>query len=200
MALHIEKYFVCVYLGGSPDEPTVKRRLDRMYHKDIISYGDAEEKFMVFSFSGDAFVRGQVRKLLGTVISIMRGWLPLEYLVSLFSEDDVFDAPAVPGWPLYLSESKYDIWEAKYMIRLDPRRIPVLQVAEGPDDCRKSNTDVYKRNNKQSRHINTMYHSTLVVNKECCKSLIIFQNFYYFIFITSVITLFLLSLVPHGGN
>ena len=90
-----------------------------MYHKDIIT-DEAGDKFMVISFSGDAFLRGQIRKLLGTVISIMRGWLPLEYLVSLFSEDDVYDSPAVPGWPLYLSESKYDLWEAKHMIRLDP--------------------------------------------------------------------------------
>lgn len=139
-----------------------------MYHKDIIT-DEARDHFMVFSFSGDAFLRGQIRKLLGAVISIMRGWLPLEYLVSLFSENDVFDSPAVPGWPLYLSESKYDIWEAKYMIRLDPRRIPVLQIAEGPDDCRESNNDVYKRNNKQSRHINSEDHSKLIVKEECCK-------------------------------
>ena len=93
--------------GGSPDEPTVKRRLDRIFHKDILTDEDGEQ-FAVFSISGDGFVRGQIRKVLGTVLSVMRGWLPVSYIDALLSDDDVYDAPSVPGWPLFLAESKYD--------------------------------------------------------------------------------------------
>ena len=93
--------------GGSPDEPTVKRRLDRVFHKDILLDEDGEQ-YVVFSVSGDGFVRGQIRKMLSTILCIMRGWLPVSYIDALLSADDVFDAPTLPGWPMYLAESKYD--------------------------------------------------------------------------------------------
>jgi tRNA pseudouridine(38-40) synthase len=41
---------------------------------------DIGENWVVFSISGDAFLRGQVRKLVGLTLAITRGWLPEWYL------------------------------------------------------------------------------------------------------------------------
>ena len=65
---------------------------------------------MVFSVSGDAFLRGQVRKLVGLALAITRGWLPEWYLdVAIKSRtgDSVCDIPSVPKEGLSLAECRY---------------------------------------------------------------------------------------------
>jgi tRNA U38,U39,U40 pseudouridine synthase TruA len=61
---------------------------------------DNSENWVVFSVSGDAFLRGQVRKLVGLALAIVRGWLPEWYLDAALSggewADAVCDVPAVP--------------------------------------------------------------------------------------------------------
>jgi tRNA pseudouridine synthase len=60
--------------------------------------------------SGDAFLRGQVRKLVGLALAITRGWLPEWYLdVAIKSRtgDSVCDIPSVPKEGLSLAECRY---------------------------------------------------------------------------------------------
>ena len=60
--------------------------------------------------SGDAFLRGQVRKLVGLALAITRGWLPEWYLdVAIKSKtgDSVCDIPSVPKEGLSLAECRY---------------------------------------------------------------------------------------------
>jgi len=119
-------------------------------------------------------LRGQVRKLIGTAISIMKGWLPIDYLEALLSPDDVFDAPSAPGWPMYLAESKYDRFEAKYGIRLDARRIPVVEVTKAKQEdgviVRNESTDEYRGHENQCRGMDFHDLSPEVVNTELCKN------------------------------
>ena len=64
----------------------------------------------MFSVSGDAFLRGQVRKLVGLALAITRGWLPEWYLdVAIKSRtgDSVCDIPSVPKEGLSLAECRY---------------------------------------------------------------------------------------------
>lgn len=183
--------------GASPDELTVKRRLDRMYHKDLLVSG--EEHYVVFSLSGDAFLRGQIRKIIGTVLCVMRGWLPLEYLAKLFSLNDVFDTPMAPGWPLYLAETKYDRWEAKYLIRLDPRRIPLTDGFNGADleeigsgEYRQGGTgDLYTKHRNQCRAMAETSFASASVNTQLCK------NGDFLSSLTEVSKLFLSLNFPH---
>merc|ERR1719487_1600149 len=42
----------------------------------------------------------------------------------LFSPSVITDVPSVPGFPLYLAECKYDKFEAKFGLHMDPRRDP----------------------------------------------------------------------------
>ena len=78
--------------GASPDEIIVKRRIDRIYHKDLLVVDG--EYYVVFSVSGDAFLRGQIRKVIGAVLCVIRGWISLAYFERLFSEE-VLDVPMV---------------------------------------------------------------------------------------------------------
>lgn len=108
--------------GAAPSESTVSRRLDRLYHKELLSIRG--EPWVVFSVSGDSILRGQIRKLLGLTTAIALGFLPEEYLDDVFSSSRVMEIPALPGWGLYLAECRYACYEAKYTdFRLDPRRM-----------------------------------------------------------------------------
>ena len=65
--------------GCCPYDCSTIRQIDRFYHKEIVR--DAEDRqWAVFSVSGDQFLRGQIRRMVGVAVAIARGWLPLEYL------------------------------------------------------------------------------------------------------------------------
>lgn len=61
--------------------------------------------------------------MLAMAICVLNKWLPIELFSAALSTDNVLNLPSLPGYPLMLSECKYDRWEAKYYMRLDPRRI-----------------------------------------------------------------------------
>jgi tRNA pseudouridine(38-40) synthase len=107
--------------GICPDDAIARRDTGRFYHKKLLVVEDRE--WAVFSVSGDAFLRGQVRKMLGLAIGVIRGWIPMEYAKHSLEANVMCDIPLVPGCGLYLAECKYDKWEAKYGVRIDPRRI-----------------------------------------------------------------------------
>jgi tRNA pseudouridine(38-40) synthase len=69
--------------GACPDDSSALRVVDRLYHKDSLkgSVTDTEgsETWIVFSVSGDNFIRGQIRRMLGLSIALARGWLPIKY-------------------------------------------------------------------------------------------------------------------------
>jgi tRNA pseudouridine(38-40) synthase len=111
--------FVCG--GACPDDPAAFRKVDRVFHKEMVAINS--ESWAVFSVSGDAFLKGQVRKMLGLSIGIARGWLPEEMFDIALNSETIVDLPALPGWGLYLAECRFACWEAKYVdSRLDPRR------------------------------------------------------------------------------
>ena len=65
------------------------------------------ENWVVFSVSGDAFLRGQVRKLVGLALSITRGWLPEWYLdLAIQNHDSIVDIPSVPKEGLSMAECR----------------------------------------------------------------------------------------------
>ena len=111
--------------GACPEESAAVRILNRMYHKDLLVM-ENNENWVVFSVSGDGFLRGQVRKLIGLALSIVRGWLPEWYLDVAVSaapwQDAICDVPLVPKEGLYLAETRYAIWETKHVRHIDPRR------------------------------------------------------------------------------
>jgi len=109
--------------GASPEDNVSMRKIDRIYHKELVNIQD--EPWVVFSVSGDAFLKGQVRRILGVMVGIARGLLPENYFEMCTGKTSIAEVPALPGWGLYLAECKYAYYEAKFEdFRLDPRRIP----------------------------------------------------------------------------
>jgi tRNA pseudouridine(38-40) synthase len=117
------KFHNYVTCNTEPMDVIIARKVDRIYHKEIISIGD--DHYVVFSISGDTFLRGQIRKILGLSLAIALGFLPMEYLQISFDVDKILEIPSLPGFPLYLSECRYPNIEANqnHAIRLDPRRM-----------------------------------------------------------------------------
>ena len=107
--------------GASPEDTVSFRKIDRIYHKELVSINN--EPWVVFSISGDGFLRGQVRRVLGAMIAMARGLLPENYLELCINKSFIAEVPALPGWGLYLAECKYAYYEAKFEnFKLDPRR------------------------------------------------------------------------------
>jgi tRNA U38,U39,U40 pseudouridine synthase TruA len=164
--------------GASPEDGHVKRRVDRFYHKEMLSilyhkqnnnsstgrsdgsdeitisdichdpfYNNTDatgtnqdsstlssssvpvdspisEDWAVLSLSGNTFLKGQPRRMIGLAIAVMWGWLPLSFIEAALDPQNIVNLPAVPGCGLYLSECRYDKWEAKSEDwRFDPRRV-----------------------------------------------------------------------------
>eukprot|EP00605_Chrysophyceae_sp_TOSAG23-4_P002164 GSChrysophyteH1.ASY1.ANO1.2392.1 assembled CDS len=114
--------------GACPEDPYSQRTVDRMYHKSMRKSDDGVT-WVIFSISGDNFLRGQIRRMFGTAIAVARGWLPEQFVdFSLRSStcEPLCIAPSVPAPGLYLAECKYGNYEAKYEAKggfvLDPRR------------------------------------------------------------------------------
>ena len=123
--------------GTIPDEPMSRRKIDRLFHKDLLLFNDTDgncETWACLSVSGDNFLHGQVRKMIGLTMAVMRGLLPEEFICDALSADFVLQIPEVPAYALLLSECKYAYFEAKFdTFRLDPRRIP--SVSDSDDGC-----------------------------------------------------------------
>lgn len=108
--------------GASPEDNVSCRKIDRIYHKELVLIEG--ELWVVFSVSGDAFLRGQVRRILGVTVAMARGLLPENYFDLAVEKGTICEVPALPGWGLYLAECKYAYYEAKFEeMRLDPRRV-----------------------------------------------------------------------------
>ena len=129
--------------GACPDDPTALRKIDRVFHKEMVAVNG--ESWAVFSISGDAFLKGQIRKMLGLSVGIARGWLPEEIFDIALNSEAIVDLPLLPGWGLYLAECRFAFWEAKYVdSRLDPRRRALQDTAQSYD-ADFSALDLWKR-------------------------------------------------------
>eukprot|EP01041_Mallomonas_annulata_P008441 gene8441-17406_t len=106
--------------GASPDDAAVRRKVDRIYHMELTQNTADGKIWVIFSISGDAFLRGQARHMMGLAIAVSRSWLPMSYLEAALS-DDVVLVPPAPESALWLAEDKFDKWEAKHGVRLGPQ-------------------------------------------------------------------------------
>jgi tRNA U38,U39,U40 pseudouridine synthase TruA len=139
--------------GGCPEDAVVGRKINRVYHKDIIvptvaadveqSYKrsdmewedglepkESKEEWAVFSFSADSLMRGQARKMLGLAVAIAKGLLPQNFIEVALDTSVILNLPSLPSTGLYASETKFDKWEIKFGFQVDPRR------AKGADTSR----------------------------------------------------------------
>mmetsp|Transcript_18121 Transcript_18121/g.20910 ORF Transcript_18121/g.20910 Transcript_18121/m.20910 type:complete len:770 (-) Transcript_18121:7-2316(-) len=107
------------------------RRLDRFYHRatiirqgdTICSNNDTNEIFFCFGLTGDLFLNGQVCRLVGLLVALLRGVVDEEFVDCIFDEDypDLVPAPPAPSLGLYMGEASYVNWEGKCKMILSPR-------------------------------------------------------------------------------
>lgn len=131
--------------GGCPDDAVVGRKINRVYHKDIIipspesdiadcykrsdmewedglEIKKSKEEWAVFSFSADSLMRGQARKMLGLAIAIAKGLLPKDFIQVALDPTVILNLPSLPSTGLYASEVKFDKFELRFGFAVDPRR------------------------------------------------------------------------------
>jgi len=107
--------------GGCPEESTSQRRVDRIFHKDVQSI--CGKDYLVLSISGDLFMRGQIRHMIGLLIAILSFWLPEDYLDAALDKNNIAEIPPFPGCAVALSETRFCYFEGnKHFLKLDPRR------------------------------------------------------------------------------
>jgi tRNA pseudouridine(38-40) synthase len=152
--------------GACPEDANTRRKLDRIYHKDILSMPSGldntqRRNWVTFSLSGDSFIHGQVRKLMGLVVAVQRGLLPAEYMeVALLNKlDEVVEIPSLPGFLCYIAECRFPFVEGKYQgsLVLDPRRAGKVPVTVGSSDT--SRIDAF--NLSIHKHIGHIHESQL---------------------------------------
>jgi len=112
-------------------EYMVFRRLDRFYHRATIvlkgdtscSNDDTNDTFFCFGLTGDLFLNGQVCRVVGLLVALMRGVVDEDFVDCIFDEDypDLVPAPPIPPLGLYMGEASYVNWEGKSKMVLSPR-------------------------------------------------------------------------------
>lgn len=104
------------------------RRLDRFYHRgtvfhEICNSNEARQTFFALGLTGDLFLHGQVCRIVGLFVALMRGVVEEDFVDCIFDEDypDLVPAPPVPPLGLYMGEASYVKWEGKSKTILSPR-------------------------------------------------------------------------------
>ena len=79
--------------------------------------------FVIFSISGDQFLLGQVRGVIGLFIAIIKGYIDPEIIDCMFDEEytNLVPAPFAPSRGLYAGAATYMTWEGKTNMILNPR-------------------------------------------------------------------------------
>ncbi len=89
-------------------------KIDNSKGSDIEMTESLESMHAILEFRGDGFVRGQIPKLLSTVVSIANGWLPDDFIDISTRPDTHFITPSAPphlGNHLYFHSSRYHFHE-----------------------------------------------------------------------------------------
>jgi tRNA U38,U39,U40 pseudouridine synthase TruA len=117
-------------LRASPGESTTRRRMGRFFHCGIIVVNGVI--LSKLRLNGDLLLHGQARCMFGLALGIGRGWIPPEFIYAAVDDNTIMDIPPIPAWLSYLHECKFEFWENKYRMVLDPRRKDRISRMEKP--------------------------------------------------------------------
>ena len=115
------------------------RRVDRFYHRGTYRFEDKKlcpspaeydmvkqqnRPFALLSISGDNFLNGQVRSMIGLFLAITRGAISEDIIECMFDEEypNLVPAPMAPVTGLYAADVQYMFWEGKAKTILSPRQ------------------------------------------------------------------------------
>jgi len=105
-------------IRASPNHDVTKRIVDRArflkfhwYHDAASGGGNSGELFIMYEFVGDAFLPQQVRRIVGTAVGMVNGWLPEDYMSASLSHAVVQDTPLAPAGYLYQAGARFHFTE-----------------------------------------------------------------------------------------
>ena len=116
--------------GAIKDSALFQRKIDRIYHKGMYTHRsntgsepiNSNPNYAVFSISGDMFLRGEARQILGLILAVCMSYLPENFAEVVLSNKNICDSPSIPGYAVCITECRYAFWESKFNIKFDPRR------------------------------------------------------------------------------
>jgi tRNA U38,U39,U40 pseudouridine synthase TruA len=104
----------------------VYRRLDKCFHRATIrstTNPNTNRPFLVLSMTGDMFLQGQVTRMVGLIIALMRGLIDVDFIECVLDENypHLIPTPPAPTFAMYMTEAGYDLWEGKAQAVLTAR-------------------------------------------------------------------------------
>lgn len=101
-------------VGGavSPNHETAWRVVDRariigFVQEESSESDEAKQLCAIIEVRGDDFLPQQVRRIVGSAVSIAHGWLPIEYFSQSTSSETVVETPLAPAGRLYLAGVRF---------------------------------------------------------------------------------------------
>lgn len=98
--------------NASPNHDPVWRTLDQVKIVDFISSNDNHDLVAVVEFRGDGFLKEQIRRLVGTLVAVLNGWIPENFFDTATRPDVVLlETPLAPDNHSYLSSARFHYYE-----------------------------------------------------------------------------------------
>jgi tRNA U38,U39,U40 pseudouridine synthase TruA len=123
---------------ASPNNQVVWRVLDRariigwVPTNDVDAAEDKEDTLLIIEFSGDEFLKQQVRRILGAAVAMTQEWLPTGFMNQALDRQVVVETPLAPAGYMYRAGSRYHAieifnrgkqlleWESVHRLTKDP--------------------------------------------------------------------------------
>jgi len=97
---------------ASPSNDPVWRTVDRAKVLKITGgNGDDNKMMAVVEIRGDGFVKQQIRRMIGSVIAMTNGWLPLDYTETATRSDICLETPLAPSGRTYFAGGRFHFLE-----------------------------------------------------------------------------------------
>jgi len=101
---------------ASPSNEPVWRCLDRAKSGQFVIY--ETDALAMLEFCGDGFVQQQIRRIIGSIVAIVHGYLPESFLEIATRPDVVIETPLAPPNRLYFAEARFHFDELRLKGRL----------------------------------------------------------------------------------
>lgn len=99
-------------LRVSPNHDVSQRIMDRAR---FLHFQEKDgQLYIVYEFSGDGFLPQQVRRVVGTAIAIVHGWLPDDFVQTSLDRRVVVETPLAPTGYLYQAGSRFHFVELSF--------------------------------------------------------------------------------------
>ncbi|XP_065218514.1 pseudouridylate synthase 1 homolog isoform X2 [Planococcus citri] len=98
--------------GRKPLDPSCKRHIMSVVCQPPVIRDELE--LVTFLVKGQSFMLHQIRKMIGVLMAIARGYVSPDYINKAFLANELLQLPVAPGLGLLLEQVHYDWYNKKY--------------------------------------------------------------------------------------